>query len=235
MAVSWPTFRPDHVPKHEWMLITRYFVLIHIPRTGGNFIRDVCFAHLPRNWLIRNALNLHTPYEEIADDFSDLPMLCFVRNPWDWYVSWYHHQTQHYREERSGPMWVSAFDRGRNDFRQTVVNCCVGENYENPATKPIMQKLDVDHHTARFIQLTGSGIESGHIEVGKYERLREDFLDYLERHDVPVSRAFAERVSTEPPKHTTKRAPYREYYDDELRDLVAQKARLMIDRYGYEF
>jgi hypothetical protein len=235
MVTAWPTFPPGHTPRLERMLITKYFVFVHVPRTGGNFIRDACFEQLPSEWLIRNALPLHTPYDELAHDFFDLPMICFVRNPWDWYVSWYHHQTQHYPGDRRGAMWTSAFGSGRNDFRQTVYNCCTGENFESPVTAPIMKELDVDHYTARFIQITGSGIESGQLETGRYEALQGDFQAFLERHDVPVGDAFFKRLEKSAPKHTTDRGPYRDYYDEELRDLVGSKARLLIERYGYEF
>jgi hypothetical protein len=235
MERAWPAFPPNVVPRHERMLITKHFALVHVPRTGGNFIRDVCFEHLPREWLIRNALPIHTPYEELMPDFEDLPMLCFVRNPWDWYVSWYHHQTQHYEGERSGPIWRTAFGEGRNDFRQVVFACCTGEGFESPATKPIMEELGCDHYTARFLQVTGGGIESGHLEVGRYEHLRDDFLGFLERHEVPVDDAFADLVRGGAPKHTSERGPYREYYDEELRDLVGEKARLLVERFGYGF
>jgi hypothetical protein len=235
MTSAWPTFPSKQAPRFERMLITKHFAFVHVPRTGGNFIRDVCFEHLPSEWLIRNALPIHTPYDELAHDFSDLPMVCFVRNPWDWYVSWYHHQTQHYPFERSGRMWMTAFAGGRNDFRQTVWNCCTGENFENPTTGPIMRELDVDHYTARFIEMTGSGIETGRLEVGRYERLRGDFRDFLERHDVPVGDDFLARLAEDSAKHASERGPYRDYYDEELRDLVGRKARLLIERFGYEF
>jgi Sulfotransferase domain len=235
MAAERPTFPPGVVPRLERMLITNHFVLIHVPRTGGNFIRELCFEHLPRDSLVRNALQLHTPYEEIADDFADLPMICFVRNPWDWYVSWYHHQMQHYEGQRSGRLWGSAFENGRASFRDLVVNACTLAHYENPETEPIMRARDIDHYTARFAQVTGSGIESGHIEVGRYESLREDFLAFLERHGVPVSAELSAAVSETPARHASERGDYRHYYDDALRDLLAQKARHFVEAYGYAF
>jgi hypothetical protein len=33
----------------------------------------------------------------------------------------------------------------------------------------------------------------------------------------------------------TRRRAYRDYYDDELRELVGEKARAIIERYGYSF
>ena len=39
----------------------------------------------------------------------------------------------------------------------------------------------------------------------------------------------------EPPYGSSKRGPYQQYYDDELRDLVGRKARRLVELGGYEF
>ena len=46
---------------------------------------------------------------------------------------------------------------------------------------------------------------------------------------------FIQTVRTSTPTNTSERQPYSEYYDDELRDLVAHKARHIIERYDYSF
>jgi hypothetical protein len=217
------------------MLMTKYFVLLHIPRTGGHFVRKVCLEHFPRTCFIPNDLDPGTPYDEIATDFSDLPMFSLVRNPWDWYVSWYHYLTQTNGERRAGPMWETAFDSGRNDFRQTVINACTGQSFDSPRTGSIMRELRVDHYTALYTRILGSGVETGPVEVGMLENLRQDLLDFLGRHDVPIERDFVDAVDQMPPQRTSEHSPYRTYYDDELRDLVGEKARLLVERYGYAF
>jgi hypothetical protein len=32
------------------LLLCKYFVFIHLPRTGGTFIRETLAKHLPGNW-----------------------------------------------------------------------------------------------------------------------------------------------------------------------------------------
>ena len=34
------------------MLITREFVFIHLPKTAGDFIRAICAAHFPTDFLV---------------------------------------------------------------------------------------------------------------------------------------------------------------------------------------
>lgn len=234
--VDWPTFPngPRGQQLHS-MVLTRHFVLLHVPRTGGQFLRKVCFERLPSDWFIRNALDAHTPYETVADDFADLPMFSLVRNPWDWYVSIYHFLTGTRGPDDRGPMWDSAYERGSADFKTVVRRLASGEGMENPITKPIMERLDCDHCTAVWWRIAGAGVEAGKVEVGRFETFQRDFLAFLERHEVPVGANFAEALTSEPPYGSTKRQPYANYYDDELRELVRRKARRIVDGFGYEF
>ena len=235
-SVDWPRF--PHGPRGQRlpaMTITNYFLLLHVPRTGGQFLRKVCYENMPADWFIRNALDPHTPYEVVADDFRELPMFSLVRNPWDWYVSIYHYQTQTKSAGEEGPMWESAYERGRSDFQTTVRRLCTGERFENPTTGPIMRELDCDHYTAQWWRTAGMGVERGEVESGRFESLQRDFLSFLERHRVPIDDRFAATLREEPPYGSSKRGPYRDYYDDELRELVRHKARRIVDPYGYEF
>jgi hypothetical protein len=229
------TFAGLPEPTLPWMLITKHFLFLHVPRTGGQFIRGLCAQHLPREWVIRNSLGPHTPYREIAADFADLPMLCFVRNPWDWYVSWYHYLTQDEPEKRTGPMWRVGFGEGRKDFKQAVTSACTGRDFGNPRTGPVMAERGVDHYSAVFWNTAGEGVEAGRVEVGRFENLADDFLAFLDRHDVPIPEGLRRDLHDVPAFGASRRGPYRDYYDDELRDLVADRARALIAAFEYSF
>jgi hypothetical protein len=221
------------------MLITKYFVFLHMQKTGGSFVAHACYRKLPREWRFENDLDPHGTYGEIPEQFRDLPVLCFVRNPWDWYVSWYHWLIANPPEGphtlENTPMWVSAFDRGRAGFRETVWRACSGEGFRHRFTEPLMRELDIDHYSAEYLRKVGTGIEDGRIDVGKYENLRDDVLAFMHGHRVPITREFEEEIRTGAPRRASERGSYRSYYDDELRDLVGYKARAIIDRYGYSF
>ena len=81
----------------------------------------------------------------------------------------------------------------------------------------------------RIAQL--SGLE---IDVGRQENLRDDFHSFLDRHSVPGD-ALRQAVLRAEPVNASQRNGYRDYYDDELRDLVGEKARRIVKLYGYEF
>jgi hypothetical protein len=233
---DWPNFpRGPRAQRLPSMVLTRYFAFLHVPRTGGQFVRKVCFERMPADWFIRNALDAHTPYDTIAEDFGELPMLSLVRNPWDWYVSIYHYLTQTLPEEHAGPVWEGAYARGRSDFATTVRRLCTGEGYDNPRLLPIMRKLDCDHYTATWWRIAGTGIERGKVECARFESLQRDLLAFFERHEVPLDAEFADALRAEPPYGSSRRGPYADYYDEDLKELVRHKARRIVDAFGYEF
>ena len=72
-------------------MITREFVIVHVPKTGGMFLRAV------RQERVEEALTTgrHAPYETLPEEYREFPGICFRRNPWDWYVSfWHYRQTE---------------------------------------------------------------------------------------------------------------------------------------------
>ena len=238
------------------MLVTKHFVLLHFPRTGGVFLRRACRAHLPPDWILHEPEHTHASHAHVPEEFMDLPMITFIRNPWDWYVSFYEFTNQYWaadpeREPPPNPnaYWGALFDHGRHDFRQAVTAMCTLEDNKR-AWGLGMREWGVDYLTSSFRLTTGRlpadtpadspvrGLFSRHpsrVDVGRYESLRDDMLGFLARHEIPTVPEFIEAIRSAPARHQSRRQPYRDYYDDELRDLVAAKARPIIDEYGYEF
>jgi hypothetical protein len=216
------------------MLMTSHFVFLHVPRTAGSFLRKLCFEQLPSSAFIPNDLARDSRFVELADDFSDLPAFAIVRNPWDWYVSWYHNMTQVRPQQRSGPIWETAFSRGESDFATTVRRACSGEGFQSPRTSELMSARGVDHYTALHWWVTDDESGDG-AEILRFERLREDFEAFLIRHGVPADESFLAALRSDPPVGASDRGPYPGYYDDELRELVAERAAPLIEAYGYEF
>jgi hypothetical protein len=219
------------------MVITRHFVVLHLPRTGGNFVQKICEHHLPSDWLVSHSLGSHAGWEHIPPDYAHLPRFGAVRNPWDWYVSWDSYMRAVVErptlQRRENPLWQIASDGGRRDFRETVAGILSGAA-EHPAARRIRDQ-DVDLLTLRHRRIFGHAAERNTMTVGKCESLRFDFTAFLTAHDVPVPDEFIEAVRTSAPRNTSERGPYRDYYDDELRDLVAHRGRYIIDRYDYAF
>jgi len=223
------------------MLITKHFVFVHVPKTGGTFLYNLCREHLPAEWMIDNSLPQHSPYRALRRDVAsgalpaavaELPVVAFVRNPWDWYVSWYHHELR--APPNRSRWWLDSFDFESRDFKRVVTKACT-ESAGSQMQASLMRRDGVDFLTAGFLLLVREGVPAGTIEVGRFESLRDDFLGFLGRHSVPVDGQFEDVVRCSVPINVSERSDYREYYDEELRELVAHHARDLIAAYGYSF
>lgn len=197
------------------MLIHERFVFIHMPKTAGVFLASALRRELPRESLESPDARPHAGWDEIPEHVRDRPALGYVRNPWDWYVSWYHFL-------RDGGAENPAFRRfsadGANDFATTVRNACRDGLYMN-----------------RFLRLFGGGLDSERLTVGRFEALLDDLEAFLERVDVDLSAGGMARIRRGERLNFSRHRPYREYYDDGLRDLVGDSCRALIDRFGYRF
>ena len=236
-----------------FMLITKHFVFVHFQKTGGVFFRRLCHEHLPSDWIVAELERTHAGYDLIPAEYAHLPAITFIRNPWDWYVSWYHWETQYLGSgEREAPSsethpWTTLLGRGSYDFREAVTRACTRREGARP-WEVAMQAWDVDMLTAIYAIKTGhypgelpaalshrAPQDGRTVEVGRFEHLRDDFLGFLERHEVPAPPAFVEAVKSSPPRHGSRRGSYADYYDDELRELVGRTGRHVIAEHGYEY
>jgi hypothetical protein len=223
------------------MLVTRYFGLLHVPRTGGLFLNDICSKHLPTEWILENpAGEWHVPYSEVAPRLGDLPLLCFVRNPWDWYVSFYHYNRVEMGRRPESWAWKALFDEGDSNFKQTVTRVLWPGRLEPPKGRGPHWYRDLNNSTLDLYSslhevVAGRAIEEGRADVGRFERLKQDFLDFLDRHEVPVEEEFKELVRRAPPTNVSARGRYQDYYDDELRDLIGVRVSRLIEDFNYSF
>src|SRR3989338_10831549 len=97
------------------MIVTDKFVFVHLPRTGGTFVSEVIRKFFPS----AQEIGYHLPRALLPREFSHLPVLGTVRNPWEFYVSWYHHQQSSNRHR----LLISSFSENRKlDFVQTTRN-----------------------------------------------------------------------------------------------------------------
>jgi hypothetical protein len=219
------------------MLITKHFVFVHLKKTGGRFIRNLCAEHMPADWIVAE-LDDHAAARDIPPEFRDLPVLGFVRNPWDWYVSWYHYiRAQEKRKNGSeSTYWSVVFDDGRASFKEAITAACSGVPLGGHPTPHWMERIreqDLDLYSLWCRQVFRAGFK-GTVDIGRFENLREDFIAFLRRHEVPVEDSFAAHVMKRPPDNVTERDSYASYYDAELRDLVGEKSTV-VDEYGYTF
>jgi hypothetical protein len=229
------------------MIVTPRFVFLHLHKSGGTFVNECLLKFIP------DALHVgyHLPRSMIPPEYAMLPVLGFVRNPWSYYVSWFHFQSS-----RPSPNFLFRIlsDDGRLDFAQTLRNMLdlgagsirldmvlralpgsysnQGLNLPRFALAPI-RDTQLGFYTYLYRYLYAGGREP--VIVGRMEELREDLVPMLARVSQPISEDMHRFIEKEAPRNTSEHVAYAEYYDDDLRDLVALRDAEIIRRHGYRF
>jgi hypothetical protein len=205
------------------MLIHDRFVFLEVRKTACTFIVDALKKELPAGSF--QLATKHGGWNEIPASVRDRPVLAYVRNPWDWYVSWYHFYKT-YEGAPIPPIFRKLSEGDRLDFAATVTNACT----IFPA------HMGCDLYSFLLKMSMGRGLESGHhLTVGRFESLFDDLEAFLTAVEAPLTADAYKRIRAMEPRNASDHGPYRGYYDDKLREMVGLSATPLITRFEYEF
>jgi hypothetical protein len=240
------------------MLIHDRFIFLHVPRTGGIFLRDVLKRELPPGTVRRGPRmpsgrsgdGTHTGRLEIPEALRGRPVLAFIRNPWDWYVSIYHYVMKHSSAPIPDPvdarMLAAIFGDYTYDFAEMVRTACGGGNFgfsEAEASEimkhssPIIHLLfqGYDLYTAFTLGVVGMELLDPALTMGRYESLFDDLERFFAKEEIVVADGAFSRMREANPTNASAHRPYREYYDDDLRGCVGTSCALILERFDYNF
>ena len=230
------------------MIVTDKFAFVHFPRTGGTFITDVITRFFPS----AQEIGYHLPRFLLPDRYSHLPVLGTVRNPWEFYVSFYYHV---WPRDAATPFTSWLTEDGQQQFEGTTRNALnLGTDHDRldaliekmPAevdyrkrnipniTKDALQKIrgtGMGYYTFRFNHLFGNPDE---VYFCRQEHLREDLIQFLEQVSAANDEVRTYILHSEK-KNTAEHRHYSSYYTPELAELVYIRDRSVIERFGYVF
>lgn len=230
------------------MLVTDKFVFVHLPRSGGTFVYEVIRKFFPS----AGEIGYHLPRELLPREYSHLPVLGTVRNPWELYVSWYHH---YHSDNRYLPLFCYLSENRKLDFVQTIRNALnlgmsddkldflireLPDNFDyknrhiSNLTKDVMRKIrgsGMGLYTFRFNQMFGQADDMYFCRV---ESLRSDLMAFFETIGI-ASDALRSYVLGLDKKNISEHLHYSTYYTPELAELVLIRDRPLIERFGYVF
>lgn len=216
------------------MFISRKYIYLHLPKTGGQFIRaflqnsgNMEWSHpAPKFW------KHHRGAIDIPPKYNNRPIIGSIRNPFDWYVSWYEHYSVSNRRR-------GFYKIGNADFKTTLENIFFkrkdklmnGIPRKTTADFFQMRKDDVGLMTHMFKNMFWLAGE----EVGtQYMRLENFVLDIIRimglspKHQLIINKM-------KPINITPGRKSYQEYYDDESRGWVEHKDKYLLEKFNYKF
>lgn len=228
------------------MIICPEFIFLHLHKSGGTFANQLLLKCVPG----AHRAGYHLPYAELPAAFRHLPVAGTVRNPWDYYVSWYFFQRQ---QERPNALFLVCSDKGALDFDGTIRNLVTLHENESriKALEAAFPREFMQHGlnlTSRCIaHIRGSGLGfysflyrrlyagAASPRIIPTECLRDGLralLADLATQAGPLATLFLDQA---PPLNTSRHGPFRDYYSPSLRDLVGQHEQTVIQAHDYRF
>jgi hypothetical protein len=230
------------------MILTEKFVFVHFPRTGGTFITDLIRRFFPS----AREIGYHLPRSLLPNEYSHLPVLGSIRNPWEFYVSWYFHV---WPRDAATPLHSWLSENGKHQFEGATRNALnLGSDNDrlDALIKNMPDEVDysrrnvpnitkdalrtirgtgVGYYTFRFNHLFGNADE---VFFCRQETLRVDLIRFLEQIGAASNEIRAHTLKSEK-KNAADHSHYSSYYTPELAALVSIRDRAVIERFGYVF
>ena len=230
------------------MIATDKFVFLHLLRSGGTFVSQVIKNFFPS----AHEIGYHLPRCAIPPEYAHLPILGTVRDPWEFYVSWYYH---HLSGTRYLPLFCTVSENRTLDFEQTIrntlelgitdkhLNAIIGQlpetfDYEKRhianVTRDMMAQIrgtGLGLYTFRFNQMFGQADEVYFCRLGS---LRTDLLKFFRRIGVETP-GLQNYVLGLEKQNTSDHVDYAKYYSDDLAHAVSKRDRSLIDRFGFRW
>lgn len=199
------------------------FVFFAVPKTATHTIREALRAHKgPEDW---------EQQVLFGKQFLPIPEIARLQHG--------HISARQIQPLVEPELWESYFKFAfvRNPFDRYVSTCFFlnrrDPNFARSAAQFMKQALSRPQFRQRvlvkpqYLQLIDASGEIALDYVGRYETLQESFNEICERINIPATNLGRKNASD----HTT----YSEYYDDELRDIVADFYSEDLKRFGYDF
>jgi chondroitin 4-sulfotransferase 11 len=208
------------------------FIYSHIPKAAGTTVENALKSYASKTFG-RNAEKKWLRNKKLFDAFeihNDYYKFSFARNPWDRLVSCYvFFSSTHSIINSSFVDFIKSIDlflrednRPELHYYSIQNNTCAdglsGVNIKAPSQSPLL-----GYHVlpqAYFIR-------DDFNFIGKVENLQEDFNIICDKIGIPRQGL--------PQKNKTNHKHYTEYYDDETKQIVAEKYAKDIEYFGYKF
>src|ERR1044072_61622 len=137
------------------VLVHDRFVFLQMRKTGSTFLSTVLQEELPSGTLSPGSE--HADWSKIPSGADDRPVLVYVRNPWDWDVSWYHFSLM--QGGTGNGYWRVLSERGELGFAETM----------RKALRASVAIMGADLFSTLFRNLIGDGLNSERLTVGRFE------------------------------------------------------------------
>ena len=204
-------------------------VFVHIPKTGGRFVRQT----LNKLHVVDGKYGgMHCGVKTLNEVHYDARKVATMRNPWAWYVSLYFFNKtliDKKRFTRDHVIDINNFEEFMTEMlvhRRCRIGMFLSRNKRDSAsvgalTRNMKHQCYKDGEDWIDYYLKLEDIKENFAEAFQLDQLHKDKLEAQIDMDKKVG--------------ATQHKPFKEYYTQELIDLVAEKESVIIDKFGYTF
>ncbi|WP_440873664.1 sulfotransferase domain-containing protein [Thalassotalea sp. PLHSN55] len=228
------------------MIVCNKFVFLHLHKSGGTFVNQMMAACIP----YARQIGYHFPYHELPCSFRRLPVVGTVRNPWDYYVSWYHFQAQ---MKQPHPLFMCVSDNKRLGFEQTILNLLkLGQDeslftqyHQQLPNKFMTQGINLTKQCLLAHKDSDKGFYSFLYErlyhgasapiIIKMEGLRDGLNSLIEQLQLQPEQRIRAFLRDVPKLNTSVHNNYQSYYSNSLKQAVAKADATTINQHNYVF
>lgn len=216
------------------MILRDKCVLLHMPKTGGVFIRMLLQKHYGDDVQLASGKGFKDPsapwaqhhsIDDVPAESRHLPILGFVRNPWDWYVSWFHFFMSY---PHRPPHFITVSKDKTLDFAAFMKNLYT---YPRDSAEYLYNSFSAEYF--RIFSCGDDAPSNPAVEMGRYETVHADLYRFLEK--VGVDQECLDEIDGFRSMNPSPHRHYSTYYTDEIVASVYEHNRAVIDEFGYRF
>ncbi len=220
-------------------MINNKFIQIHIPRTGGQQIRGIIYEKQGSfDLLVKGS---HMTLEESLKELSKrrpglvVPSFCFIRNPWDWYVSRYFFR----RKEAAGKLGphtkVETLSNDKKGFQEhlRILDKHIQDGkLLSPIRKRNVPRIWRNLEISKFYEnMTRPGVDY----ICRFENFSKEVSRILVKLHPAVFKNVDILRKTKQKYNASQHTNYINYYDNELKEMVGRWDKDFINQFKYKF
>lgn len=238
------------------MLVSKSIVFIHLTKCAGTFVKRA-LADIDGPIVYRG--RFHGCWDEVPDLYKNMPVITTVRNPFDWWVSWYHFMSE---KGWFNPIALAAVSDGHISFSEMMFfisqSLILGSRQARLVDEMIEKQLklksslvnDLNYDMIHKMRCHKMGILSWRFDH-QLEGLHKKNIFFVKQenliNDLIASMVWAGKKLSEKNEtylkglskvnaSTIRDVKYQHYYSSELtKEIVAKLDKKIIDRFGYKF
>ena len=198
-------------------------IFVHLPKVGGGTIENSLTGHSWHNVKVNGLKEQHEPATSLMNHYTDkwesYFKFSFVRNPWDLLVSNYLWSKRKYR---GGPPNPPLTTETLKHFILNIEEEVKSANFLDKKSKAVWT-------CEQYSFLINNDNKICMDYIGRLENFEKDFSFVAEKI------RFTYKKLPHKNKNKHKHKHYTQYYDDETKQIVAEKYAKDIEYFGYEF